>query len=107
MSKIVGLQIGGTVGPDDQVGMHVVMPTSPGIGVQININTLDDAAREIAESIPNDHPKTEQIKKIVNEILETQDRESKLKKAHTLVMVGAGITQIALAIGKMAKLLGF
>ena len=47
--NIIGLQIGGTVGPNDSVGMHVAMPEKPGIGVSVDINSglLDDAVREV------------------------------------------------------------
>jgi|GEM_PF-1564585 len=106
--KITGLQIGGTVGPNDIVGMHVPMPTVPGIGVKVVVgNEINDAVKEVAQSIPSDHPKATEIHKIVEEVLAAKDQESKLKKIQTLVMVGAGITQIAISITKLTKLLGF
>ena len=106
--KIIGLQIGGTVGPNDRVGMHISIPTQPGVGVRVEIgDEINNAAKEVAASIPDDHPKSEEIRQMVNEILSAKDKESKLKKAQTLVMIGAGITQIAVGIGKITKLLGF
>lgn len=106
--RVVGLQIGGTVGPNDSVGMHIPMPTIPGVGVKIVLgNELDGAVKEVAIDIPDDHPKAVKIRQIVNEILEEKDNESKFRKIQTLVMVGAGVTQIAVGIAKITKLLGF
>ena len=106
--KRVGLQIGGTVGPNDIVGMHIPMPTVPGIGVKVVLgNEFEDAVKEVDQSIPDSHPKAAEIHKIVEEVLATKDQGSRIKKVQTLVMIGAGITQIAVGIAKITKLLGF
>lgn len=107
--NVIGLQIGGEVGPNDSVGMHVSMPEKPGIGVSVTVDNglLDDAVKEVGVNIPDSHPKASQICQIVEDILATKDAESKIKKVQTLVMVGAGITQIAIGIAKITKLLGF
>lgn len=106
--KIVGLQIGGTVGPNDRVGMYVPIPIKPGVGVKVELGEdLNNAAKEVATSIPDDHPKAPEIRQIVAEILTEKSEESKIKKAHTLVMIGAGITQVAVGVTKITKLLGF
>ena len=107
-SKTVGLQIGGNVGPNDRVGMHVQMPTHPGVGVIVGTNNeFDDAVKEVAANIPDNHSKAAEIRQVVDEILKEKDKDSKLKKIQTLVMIGAGVTQIAISIGKITKLLGF
>ncbi|MBU1089747.1 hypothetical protein KKF38_03060 [Patescibacteria group bacterium] len=106
--KTVGLQIGGTVGPNDKVGMHVPIPVAPSVGVKVQLgDELDNAAKEVAANIPDNHPKAVEVRKIVDEILLEKDKESKLKKTQKLVIIGAGITQIAVGIGKITKLLGF
>lgn len=40
--RVTGLQIGGTVGPNDIVGMHIPMPTMPGIGVKVMVGNEVD-----------------------------------------------------------------
>lgn len=106
--KKVGLQIGGTVGQNDIVGMHIPMPTQPGIGVKVQLDDeFDKEVREIYRKIPDDHPKAAQIRKISEEILNTKEKDYKLQKIGTLVMMGAGIIQIATEISKITKLLGF
>ena len=103
-----GLQIGGTVGPNDKVGMHVVMPVNPGVGVKVDISPeFDEVVKKVAAEIPSDHPKAAQIKKLAEEIVTDKDKQTKLQKIHTLVMKGAGITQIATGIQKLTELLGF
>ena len=105
--KRIGLQIGGTVGPNDEVGMHIPMPNKPGIGVQVDINDINNIVKKISEQIPDDHPKAGKIKKVANEILEQTDHQSKLQKVQQLIMTGAGITQIAESIAKLSEILGF
>lgn len=72
-----------------------------------SVTRLINVVKEIGQSIPSDHPKAVEIHNIVEEVLAAKDQESKLKKIQTLVMVGAGITQIAISITKLTKLLGF
>lgn len=104
----VGLQIGGTVGPNDSVGMYVPMPIKPGIGVKVNLESeFDQELKKIFEKIPDNHPKAEQIRELVNEVLKERDQGRKIQKISMLVMIGAGITQIATEISKITKLLGF
>ncbi len=106
--KTVGLQIGGTVGPNDRVGMHVPMPTASGIGVKVQVgDELNNAIKEVGDSVPNDHPKALEIRQLVNDILTEKDRDSKVQRIQRLVMIGAGITQIAVGISKITKLLGY
>ena len=107
LGKIVGLQIGGTVGPNDRVGMHVSMPSKPRIVVKVEFgDDINKTAKEVAASISDNHPKAREIRQIVGEILAANDKETKLKKVQTLVTIGSGITQIAVAIGKLTVLLG-
>ncbi len=96
----IGLQIGGAVGVNDEVGMHIVMPTEPGVAVEININNI---IKKIEEDTPKDHPKVEEIKKITKEILQEENEQTKLQKIQTLIATGAGVTQIADGITKLAK----
>lgn len=106
--RIVGLQIGGTVGPMDSVGMYVPMPIHPGIGVKVQLDPqFDKELNEIASNIPSNHPKAEQMKMLIDEVLQEKDKGKKLQKIHTIVMIGAGITKIAESIAKISHLLGF
>lgn len=108
-TRVVGLQIGGTVGPDDRVGMHVQIPVTAGVGVTINLNNdkFDQTLRAVADKIDASDPKAEQLKKSVSEALQEKSPEGKLKKIHMVVMIGAGITKIAKEISQITKLLGF
>lgn len=107
--RVVGLQIGGTVGSDDSIGMYIPMPVKSGVGVKINLNNdeFDEALQNVADKIPDTNPKAEQLKKYVLDALQEKSPESKLKKIHMVVMVGAGITKIAKEISHITKLLGF
>ncbi|MBI4359753.1 MAG: hypothetical protein HY564_01495 [Candidatus Jacksonbacteria bacterium] len=107
--RVVGLQIGGTVGPEDSVGMHVQIPITAGVGVSIKLNNdeFDETLRAVSEKIDDTEPKAEQLKKCVAEALQEKSPESKLKKIHMVVMIGAGITKIAKEISQITKLLGF
>lgn len=107
--RVVGLQVGGTVGPDDIVGIHIPMPDKPGVGVSINLNNneFDEALRNVADKIPATDPKAEQLKKCVEDALQEKSPASKLKKIYMAVMIGAGIAKIAKEISYITKLLGF
>lgn len=106
--RVVGLQIGGTVGPNDSVGMYVPIPIKPGVGVNVQLdNEFDKEIKTLSEKIPSDHPKATEIHNLVDDILTTKEKNSKLQKISTLVMIGAGVTQIATEISKITKLLGF
>ncbi|MFH1653363.1 MAG: hypothetical protein ABIE74_04830 [Pseudomonadota bacterium] len=105
--RVVGLQIGGKVGPNDSVGMHISIPIKPGVGVTVDLNNqFDVALRSIAKNI-GDHPKSNTIRKTVNEAINDRNGESKLQKIHTVVMTCAGITKVAKQVAQITKLLGF
>ena len=105
--RVVGLQIGGKVSPNDSVGMHIAIPIKPGVGVTVDLNTqFDVALRSIAKNI-GDHPKSNDIRKAVNEAINDRSNESKLQKIHTVVMTCAGITKVAKQVAQITKLLGF
>lgn len=104
--SIIGLQIGGTVEPNDRVGMHVTIPSQPSVGVRIEVNhELDHAIREVGIKLPADHPHFSEIKKLVDETLLERDLEVKRLKVKEIISLGANITAIATAIGKVAQLL--
>lgn len=106
--RVVGLQIGGSVGPHDRVGMYIPMPVNPGVGVTVDLNNqFDVALRSIAKNIGSDHPKSENVRKTVNAAINDRNNESKLQKIHTVVMTCAGITKVAKQITQITKLLGF
>ena len=106
--RVVGLQIGGKVGPQDSVGMYIPMPVNPGIGVTVDLNSqFDVALRSIAKNIGSDHPKSDAIRKAANAAISDKSSESKLQKIHTLVMTCAGITKVAKQVAQITKLLGF
>lgn len=106
--RIVGLQIGGTVGSEDSVGMYIPMPVKPGVGVSINLNDdFDNTLRTLAEKIEDTDPKALDLKKYIADTLQEKNKESKLKKIHTIVMTGAGIVKIVSEIGRLTKLLGY
>jgi hypothetical protein len=108
IKKVVGLQIGGTVGPDDKVGMHVTMPAQPGVSVSINPNVtkINNELDNINKNISNNEPNAKEVREIVREILEEQDETKKLEKIKKLVNIGKGITSIATSILTIKQMLG-
>ncbi len=103
----VGLQIGGTVGPNDSVGVHVKMPNQPGVGLSVDINAqIDNEVRKIADTISTGHEKSDDIQKIVKEILSEQNNHTKTEKIKTLISIGTGVAQIATSILTLKYIIG-
>ena len=95
--RIVGLQIGGTIGPDDKVGVYVPMPTRPGVGAMINISEInpDNEVEEILKSVPSTDTRAAKIQKVAEEILTEKNEQRKKEKIGFLVTLAQGITTIA------------
>ena len=106
MGKHIGLMIGGTPEPDDVVGMHVVMPSNPGVGVSVNINEVDTILHNILTQIPPVHQKTEQIKQMVSDAISEQQPETKLQKIKNMIAFSADIAQIASSLSVLKSLIG-
>ncbi len=102
-----GIMIGGTPEPDDIVGMHIIMPTAPGIGVSVNINPVNDVLNEIYSQIPADNPKAESLKLMIKGAILEQQADLKIKIIKEIIIYGAGIAQIATSIYSLKSLIGF
>ena len=105
VKKRIGLQIGGTVGPDDEVGMHIPMPNRPGIGVAVNVDSIDSTIRGIVKDIPEDHPAGDELKIIAGKIFREANVKSKIEKIKDFIRVGAGIAQLAGKIAGLVRIL--
>lgn len=107
-TKVVGVQVGGNVGPNDRVGMYVAMPVQPGVGVSINVNDslVNSNIKEIISSIPGADEKSTAIKKVATEILEERDKSVKLQKIKSLIQMGADFATIAQFVLNIRHLVG-
>jgi len=108
IKNVVGLQIGGNVGPNDSVGMHIVMPTQPGVGVSVNVNNIeiDNKIVEFLKNLPVGNGTYDEVKKIAEETLAEQNNSNKLQKLSDLVNIASGMATIATAIMPIKQLLG-
>lgn len=105
--KTTGLKIGGTVGPDEIVGMHVKMPTTPGVGVSVEVtNRVDEDIKQILEKMTGDDEKSQEIRSLAKGIVEEKDSQQKLNKIKDLVSIASGITAIAGNIFNITKIIG-
>ena len=107
MGKQIGLMIGGTPEPDDVVGMHVSMPSSPGVGVSVDVNKVNVILQDISSQISSVHPKATQIKQMVNDALSEKQPEIKFQKIKNIINFCADIAQIASSIYTLKSLVGF
>jgi len=101
-----GLKIGGSVGPNDSVGVHVAMPTQPGVGLSIDINDqLDSAIRQISEKVSNDDPKASDVRNMITAILAERNQQTKIGRVKAFIEFGANITSIAANVLELRRYL--
>ena len=107
VKNVIGLQIGGQVGPNDSVGMHIAMPTKPGIGVSIDINSaqINQRVSEFLNDIP-DNQQYKTVQNVANEVINENDFQLKLRKLETLVSIASGIATLTTSIQPIKQLLG-
>ena len=102
----IGLQIGGSLRPQDKVGMHVAMPKIPGVGVDVDVNRIDSLAQEVIDNLPDGHVDTDEVKKLAESVIEDCDMNSKIDKVNKLVSIGAGISQIGGTLYSLSNVIG-
>lgn len=96
VTNVYGMKIGGSVGPNDRVGVHVQMPTQPGVCLSIDVNNeLDGTLRQILDTVSMDDPKQNDIKKMIEEILAEQNQQTKFDKVRSFIEFGASVVSIA------------